>query len=151
MNILRYISYFVALMMAASCSIQDMAVEAPGQGPDDYLMPDPGSTHYISGKVFDNEDNVLEHIRVTIDWNGEIEKSTKYTASDGSFRFRLPAIMNFEGATIPITLDDIDGEANGGRFESLTDNIVFSYNSEATGFLVYRLNRATPSESSPQP
>ncbi len=132
-------------MLASSCmTAKDMDFMAPAENGG-------MERHFIAGQVMDTEGNRLEHIRVTIDWNGEFEKSVQYTASDGSFVAEFPEGAYRTGKTIMLTMDDIDGEENGGLFKSLTDNVIISEGGSSSGVLVYRLNRATPSESSPQP
>ncbi len=144
MKVIRYISYFLSVMAISSCSAMDFENE-------DYLPSDDGPGLFINGIVYDSEDNHIEHIRVTLDWNNGNEKAVKYTASDGSFTAELPRESYHEGMSITITLDDIDGDANGGQFNSLTDNIVYGSGDKPIETLIYRLNRATPSENSPRP
>ncbi len=148
MHSLRYISYIITIVLISSCEAMDF-VE------NDISRPfEPGGNDAIAGVVLDAEDNSIEHIRVTVDWNNGMEKTVKYTASDGSFSAKLPKDTDFGsggGKTITITLDDIDEEANGGRFNSLTDNIVFNSEANSAELLVYRLTRAIPSENNLQP
>ena len=77
-------------------------------------------------------------------------KDIKYTDSNGMFY--LDIINAPESYNVTLTLEDIDGEENGGLFETLTDTIILfgDPESNSTVKLDYRLNRATASESSPQ-
>ena len=54
--------------------------------------------------------------------------------------------------TLILTLEDIDGEENGGLFEGHSESILFEkQNDQPTELnLVFHLNHATASENSPQ-
>ena len=126
----------------ASCMAMDMA-----EVPDMSDMPE----LTYPGSVMDTEGTPIEHIKVTIEWQGAFPvKDIKYTDSNGVFF--LDIINNPESYTITLTLEDIDGEENGGYFETLSDTITLfgDPESNSTVKLDYRLNRATASESSPQ-
>ena len=127
----------------ASCSMVDEAESIP----DMDLMP----AQTYPGSVMDAEGNPVEHIKVTIDWQGAFPiRDIKYTDSNGIFF--LDIITNQEIYTVSLTFEDIDGEENGGAFETLTDTITLfgDPESNSTVKLDYRLNRATASESIPQ-
>ncbi len=117
-----------------------------------YGMAGGDRKHLIVGKVTNSTDyQPIEHIKITIDWDIDIPKDVKYTSSDGYFTAEIPKEIRGKATTVSITLEDIDGEKNGGLFETLTDTInLFSEEGEVTGVLDYRLNPATVSESSPQ-
>ncbi len=110
------------------------------------------ANQHIVGKVTNKTDyQPVEHIKVTLDWNIDIPKDVKYTSSDGNFTAEIPKEVKGRSTTVTITLEDIDGEKNGGLFEGLTDTInLFGDDGTVTGVLDYRLNPATASESSPQ-
>ena len=126
----------------ASCMAMDMAGV-----PDMSDMPE----LTYPGSVMDTEGTPIEHIKVTIEWQGAFPvKDIKYTDSNGMFY--LDIINAPERYNVTLTLEDIDGEENGGLFETLTDTIILfgDPESNSTVKLDYRLNRATASESSPQ-
>ena len=126
----------------ASCMAMDM------EGVPD--MSDMPELTY-PGSVMDTEGRPIEHIKVTIEWQGAFPvKDIKYTDSNGMFY--LDIINAQESYNVTLTLEDIDGEENGGLFETLTDTIILfgDPESNSTVKLDYRLNRATASESSPQ-
>ncbi len=112
-------------------------------------------TDVITGKVMYIPDNSImplpiEHIKVTFEWGDNIPDDIKYTSGDGIFAVEIPASIHAREFPVSITLEDIDGEENGGLFESFTDNIIYSYPDSSSEPLVYRLNHATVSGSSPQ-
>lgn len=108
----------------------------------------------VVGKVTDENGTAIEHIKVTLRWNVHPSPTEAYTSSEGIFRSE--AYINPEGSTtLEVTLEDIDGEENGGMFEPLEDTVTLfpedTDPEEGIRFdLAYRLNRATPSESTPQ-
>ena len=110
----------------------------------------------ISGKITDMEGTPLEHIKVIIDWGSYLmSPDVEYTNSDGEFRVRIRySGENGQPATITVTMTDIDGEENGGLFETLTETLTLFeediYTNNEVINLAYRLNHATASESSPQ-
>ena len=139
----KIIWVLTCISVLASCMTMDM--EAPSSDMNDTPVQE------YQGSVMDSEGTPIEHIKVTIDWQGAFPvKAVKYTDSKGIFYLEL--IQKPEYYTISLTLEDIDGEENGGTFETLTDTITLfdDYESGATVKLDYRLNRATASESSPQ-
>ena len=104
----------------------------------------------IHGTVTDTDGNPLNHIKVVLDYGEHRDQMTVYTSLKGEF------IADVEHAvtTINLTLEDIDGEENGGLFAPLTDQITILedniFHSEGLMNLEYRLTRATASENSPQ-
>lgn len=110
----------------------------------------------ISGKITDQEGNPIEHIKVIIDWGAYLmSPDIEYTNSDGEFSVRIRySGENGQPATITIRMTDIDGEENGGLFETLTETLTLFeediYTSNKVINLAYRLNHATASENSPQ-
>jgi hypothetical protein len=75
---------------------------------------------------------------------------TVYTSMKGEFF----AEMASSTSVIKITLEDIDGEDNGGLFEPMTDQIMimdeYLQNGQETINLEYRLTLSTASENSLQ-
>ncbi len=146
MSIIGYISLLFIAMSVSSC----MAMEDVWNDDFDYPVEEQ-PYHYVMGKVMDVEDNAIEHIKVTVDWGGVYEPSINYTASDGSFSAVIPVEPEAEMIEFKITLEDIDGEENGGLFKTVTDKVIYSLGPESpSGFMIYRLNRATASENTPQ-
>lgn len=130
-------------MLAASCMKMDM------------MNSDPSFDELegrIAGYVTDTDDNPIEHIKVTLDWNGGAYQEIKYSDSNGLFVTDIWIPETPEVVTLAITIEDIDGEENGGLFEPLSDAITLFENESQTPSepMVFRLNRATASECSPQ-
>ena len=103
----------------------------------------------IIGNVTDTSGVAIEHIKVTLNWNDGAFIETQYTNSDGAFH---AGIWNTEvefNRSLTVLLEDIDGEENGGSFESHTETFTV-FEGNTTVELDFRLNRATASESSPQ-
>lgn len=133
-----------ATFSAASC--MDMSIPLENEG--DAVIP------AVTGKVCDSDGNPIEHIMVTLDWGTGIENNVLYTSSEGVFQTPIPEVIINKESSLTLTLEDVDGEENGGEFESLTDKIMLYPENEEPETekvtLDYRLNRATPSENNPQ-
>lgn len=131
----------LAGLICSSCAMEsDMGIE---------------NIPHVNGRVTDLEDNPLEHIKVTFDWGAGTEQSVVYTSSEGMFN--TPFIECWDtggGMTVTVTLEDIDGEENGGLFESKSDKLILyreDFSEEPVRIeLDYRLSPATASENSPQ-
>lgn len=111
----------------------------------------------IQGSVTDNDGNPLEKIRITIEVNDGNKPETYYTSSEGIFRCEFATDgNNGDGQIIlGIILDDIDGEKNGGLFESKSDVITifkeeFKESPITIDLPTYRLSHAIASENNPQ-
>lgn len=129
------------LMLVNSCMSIPMDGNIESEGQD-----------RIEGIVTDMSGNVIEHIKVTFDWNQGQYQEIKYTDSYGQFSAELWSPQTRESISLAITLEDIDGTENGGLFESQTDNVTLFDNDGSLSIepLVYRLNRATASENNPR-
>lgn len=141
MSLSRIATIFTALALSASsCMMEDISSDIPDYG------------DMIRGFVTDTENNVIEHIKVTFDWNNGTYQEIKYTDSHGQFSSGYWQPDANEVMTLTITLEDIDGEDNGGLFESLNETITLFDNGAQTSAepMVFRLNRATASENIPQ-
>ncbi len=142
MRSLGFITFITTALSAVSCMTQAE------------MMPPmyDSARHYVAGQVLDADGNGIEQIKVTIDWGGQgMDPEIKYTSSDGSFTTEIPEKVKSDTFEFGIKIEDIDGEENGGLFNSISDKVLYNMNPESpTGFLIYRLNRATASESSPQ-
>lgn len=140
----KILTYLISVLTISSCAKEISPYE-------DLTGP------VVIGKVTDQEGNPVEHIQVTLDWAGEenADRTVVFTSSEGTFKSY--AILSSEGHTaLDVILEDIDGEKNGGMFETLTETVVL-YENEAEDAeeqirfeLVFRLNHATASENSPQ-
>lgn len=136
-NKARFITGLLAMAAFCSCSV-------------DYAMEAPAPMGNIYGRVTDSDGEPLNHIRATLDFGNDTQRMTVYTSLKGEFF----ADMDPRATMLTITLEDIDGEDNGGLFETLTDQITIMEGgvSDAEGVisLEYRLTRATALESSLQ-
>ncbi len=114
--------------------------------------PDTGDSDKLVGYVTDTDDNSIEHIKVTLDWNNGTYQEIKYTDSYGQFQTDCWQPAAREAVTLAITIEDVDGEENGGLFEPVSETIILFENGvqDIVDPMVFRLNRATASESSPQ-
>lgn len=130
----------ILCLFLSSC----MAEQFDGEG----IMED---RYQINGRVMDESGNPIPHIKVTLEWEGQYSPIVIYTSDKGIFYTipdNLPGTYPF---TIDITLEDIDGEENGGLFEPESDQITVL---EDDGNKIidpdYRLTLSTASESIPQ-
>ena len=99
---------FLSLLAVAGCS--NMSRGLMGIGPT------------LTGSVTDLDGNPIEHIQATLEWDEMGIKDIVYTSSDGIFKSQ--AYLPVKGDTsVRITLEDIDGEENGGIFEVLTETV----------------------------
>ena len=146
---LRNILIFtITSILTLSCSAGENYYSPAGD--KDYGRP------FMTGKVTDVNGIPIEHIMVTIDWGSEhITPDIEYTDSDGRFIFRSRFTGSNESpATVIVRLEDIDGDANGGLFESKTESMtifrddIYSDNGN-NAIITFRLNRATASENNP--
>ncbi len=145
MKVSRIPITLAALVFAAvSCMQAD-----PFPGVD---SPDTGDSDKLVGYVTDTDDNSIEHIKVTLDWNNGTYQEIKYTDSYGQFQAECWQPAAREAVTLAITIEDVDGEDNGGLFEPVSETIILFENGvqDIVDPMVFRLNRATASESSPQ-
>lgn len=106
----------------------------------------------IKGNVSDADGTPIEYIMVTLDWGTYADKTILYTSSEGHFISESPHEVIENEGSLTITMSDIDGEENGGCFETMTDMIKLSKEDNGTEAVIldYRLTRATPSENTPQ-
>lgn len=140
MNVSRIAALAVLTFAMFSCMKEDIAES------------DIDNSGKIVGYVTDTDDNVIEHIKVTFDWNNGTYQEIKYTDSYGQFQsdYWQPAAR--EAVTLTITMEDVDGDENGGLFETASETITL-FENDTQGIvepIVFRLNRATASENIPQ-
>jgi hypothetical protein len=93
--------------------------------------------------VTDEDGSPINHIKVTITQSSL--PLIVYTSSRGEFI----ADMALTEGPLEITLEDIDGEENGGAFAPLSDTITVLKDQEMIT-LEYCLTFATASENTPQ-
>ena len=139
MRVTGFISILTAAVLTASC----MAMQY--EPTMDNVAPNPA----IVGNVTDTSGVAIEHIKVTLNWNDGAFSETQYTNSDGVFTAEIWENVEKAVRSLTVTLEDIDGEDNGGTFETLSATFTVFEDNSAT-VLDFRLNRATASESSPQ-
>lgn len=101
----------------------------------------------VKGAVSDIDGNPIEHMEVTIDLSKRDKPKTVYTSSDGTFVHDITYRESRNLKSLTITLNDIDGEENGGLFESKTEEI-FIYEEDILEIPVilnldFRCSRAT--------
>lgn len=77
----------------------------------------------IKGRVTDADENPIEHMEVTIEISKRTAQKTVYTSSDGTFMIDITNREARQMKSLSITLKDIDGEENGGLFETKTEEI----------------------------
>ena len=106
----------------------------------------------LEGLVIDAESEApVNHMEILIEWESDESPVVVYTSDKGRFSTMLAAPDSYP-AVISLTISDIDGEENGGLFQSHSENIIFFKEDDfhEPSILTYRLSRATASESSPQ-
>lgn len=145
MNVSRIATALAALVLSVSSCMMEEASS-------DIRIPDTGDSDKLVGYVTDTDDNPIEHIKVTLDWNNGTYQEIKYTDSYGQFQTDCWQPATREAVTLAITIEDVDGEENGGLFEPVSETIILFENGvqDIVDPMVFRLNRATASESSPQ-
>ena len=80
----------------------------------------------IKGKVTDPEGNPIKGIEVSSDFIGE----STHTEADGTYLYKGNF---FPGDTMPITMKDVDGEENGGKFKEASQEIRLTHAEEGSG------------------
>ena len=107
--------------------------------------------YQINGRVLDQEENPIPHIKVTLEWKGQDSPIVIYTSDKGIFYTIMDNLPDTYPFTIDITLEDIDGERNNGLYESESDQITIpEENDNKIIDPVYHLTLSTASENSPQ-
>lgn len=122
----------IILSAIAACSKAEPSMSDPS------MLP--GNIH---GFVTDEDGSPINHIKVTITQSSL--PLIVYTSSRGEFI----ADMALTEGPLGITLEDIDGEENGGAFAPLSDTITVLKDQEMIT-LEYCLTFATASENTPQ-
>lgn len=110
--------FSLSALMLSSCAVEMSILE-------DTIGP------VVIGRVSDMDGTPIEHIQVTLNWGKHTDETVVFTSSEGTFRSE--AVIDPERqATLNIVLEDIDGEKNGGLFETVSETIVL-YEDEGTG------------------
>ena len=131
-RVIRFMTGIILLSAIAACSKAEPSMSDPS------MLP--GNIH---GFVTDEDGSPINHIKVTIAQSSL--PLIVYTSSRGEFI----ADMALTEGPLGITLEDIDGEENGGTFAPLSDTITVLKDQEMIT-LEYCLTLATASENTPQ-
>ena len=131
-RVIRFMTGIILLSAIAACSKAEPSMSDPS------MLP--GNIH---GFVTDEDGSPINHIKVTIAQSSL--PLIVYTSSRGEFI----ADMALTEGLLEITLEDIDGEENGGTFAPLSDTITVLKDQEMIT-LEYCLTLATASENTPQ-
>ena len=116
---LRFCRWALPLLGVAavtSCEIVAPAMYgSPPSGYDDMvcMYGTPVVEFSVKGKVVDSEGNPIPGIEISHDYSGH----KVYTLEDGSFDYTSED-NGFEMETVTLEFTDIDGEENGGDFQS---------------------------------
>lgn len=151
---LRHIATFLSILLAsASCSKEAFFEKADNANEMTAMMR-------IVGTVTDIDSKPIEHIKVTFDWGAGTVPSVVYTSSAGVFSTAFIENWNDGGGmTLTVRFEDIDGDANGGTFETLEKEIMLNKGTLDTEYYeaapvlmldIFRLTHATASENIPQ-
>lgn len=87
----------------------------------------------VSGKVVDADKNPIADILVGDDYSD----NHALTRDDGTFVFESQAVI-FDGQDAVLNFQDLDGEDNGGEFESKIQSVPLIENSSEDGMLTYQ-------------
>lgn len=120
----RWALPLLGVTAAASCEIVAPAMYGPPpSGYEDYpvMYGTPTVEFSVKGKVVDSEGNPIPGIEVSQGADSYMGYKV-YTAEDGTFDYSSEDI-GFEMESISLTFTDLDGEENGGDFETLTKDI----------------------------
>ena len=133
----RHLIYILSALALTSCMADQM---------HDPMQDSP----IIEGTISDQMGKPIEHIMAKLFWGSGREETTVYTSSEGIFKTEIP----YAETWVDILISDVDGQDNGGEFETLTDKVMIYDKADIEGLQViildYRLNPSTPSENSPQ-
>lgn len=141
----KTISYMLLLaMLFSSCSDVNPDIQLQGQ-----------QMAVVQGTVTDLNNNLLEHIKITVSTGVGVNTQTHYTSSEGKFHCEIPFEMISGQVSLNILIEDIDGEKNGGCFETRSDTVTIYEDDEMNYPIIidlptFRLNPSTASESTRQ-
>lgn len=136
-----YILTVLTLCILSSC--MDMSYE--------------GAPHYdsvrVDGLVIDENEKPIDHIKVRMEWDSPYSPLVVYSSPKGIFTAELQFYNHTYPVTVSVEISDIDGEENGGVFQTRIDEIIIleeNYTDNASTAITYQLTHATASESSQQ-
>lgn len=115
-------------------------------------MPHTESVH-VNGMTVDENEMPVNNIRVKMEWDSPFSPLVVYSSPKGIFEAELEFYNQTYPVTVSVEISDIDGEKNGGLFQTRNDEIIIlkeNYTGNAGTSITYRLTRATASENSPQ-
>ena len=118
----------------------------------DSSMPDSESIR-VDGLIVDENDEPINHIQVSMEWDSPYSPMVVYSSPKGTFTAEIEFIRPTYPVTVSVTISAVDGEENGGSFQTREDEFTIleeGYSGSSTAPIVYRLTRATASESSQQ-
>lgn len=107
----------------------------------------------VNGLVVDENENPINHIKVTMEWDSPYSPMVVYSSPKGTFTADLEFYRPTYPVTVSVTISDVDGEENGGFFQTRNDEFIILEEGDSSNSndpIVYQLTRATASESSPQ-
>ena len=114
---------------------------------DDSALNNDSAGSIITGHITDADGKPIEHIKVSLTWNKN-QKEIVYTSSEGIYKASIEPEWSKNGQmSVSITIEDIDGEENGGHFSTLNDTILLLENNQSSDIPEvrkdYRLSPAT--------
>lgn len=143
--------------MAVLYSILSLSCSRFGDPDAEGMFSNEGSSMYptISGLITDESGKGIEHIKVSLEWNGLDISNIIYTSSEGEFKSQAYCCPT-GSTTLVIMLEDVDGEEHGGHFASISETIILfdgevppsNYHIDYTR-IMSRLSPATASENIP--
>ena len=103
----------ILLFLISLLGFSMVGCDKPGLEPDPVPVAygTPYTRYNVSGKVVDELQHPLNHIQMTIGYGGN------YIYTDSAGQYQATVNMSFTDS-LTIIATDIDGEANGGEFES---------------------------------
>ena len=107
----------------------------------------------VDGLVVDENEKPINHIKIKMEWDSPCSPIVVYSSPKGTFSADLEFITLKYPMTVSVEISDIDGEENGGLFETKNDGFTImeeNYSNNSNAPIVYRLTRATASECSLQ-
>lgn len=113
----------------------------------------PAESIMVNGLIVDENEKPINHIKVTMEWDSPYSPMVVYSSPKGIFTADLEFIELTYPITVSVEISDIDGKENGGLFQTRNDEFTIleeNYAGTSNAPIVYRLTRATASESSPQ-
>ena len=107
----------------------------------------------IEGIIMDENEMPINHIKVKMEWDSPFSPLVVYSSPKGIFEAALEFYEQTYPMTVSVEISDIDGEENGGLFQTRNDEIIIleeNYTENAGTVITYQLTHATASESSLQ-